>query len=209
MKSFQAIYRDSDSFRGAVAEWKAWREEHAAGQALIHILSDGADDADVKNARSIVEEVMPDASYLGASASGNIYEGAITTEKLVVSCMVFERADSFARTRLFSIENRDASTLRAALREMKDEFAGVKAIEVIMTIDTIPIREVCAILQEEIPANIPIWGGGAFGDNAFTAAGSTVTHDVPDDSLYISREKEEKVIEGWVDKKLGHRRWED
>ena len=169
MKSFQAIYRDSDSFRSAVAEWQAWRDEHAAGQALIHILSDGADDADVKNARSIVEEVMPDASYLGASASGNIYEGAITTEKLVVSCMVFERADSFARTRLFSIENRDASTLRAALREMKDEFSGVKAIEVIMTIDTIPIREVCAILQEEIPANIPIWGGGAFGDNAFTA----------------------------------------
>lgn len=47
------------------------------------------------------------------------------------------------------------------------------------------------------------------GDNAFTAAGSTVTHDVPDDSLYISREKDEKIIEGWVDKKLGHRRWEE
>lgn len=47
------------------------------------------------------------------------------------------------------------------------------------------------------------------GDNAFTAAGSTVTSDVPDDSLYISREKEEKVIEGWVNKKLGHRRWEE
>lgn len=47
------------------------------------------------------------------------------------------------------------------------------------------------------------------GDNAFTAAGSTVTHDVPDDSLYISREKEEKIIEGWVNKKLGHRRWEE
>ncbi len=47
------------------------------------------------------------------------------------------------------------------------------------------------------------------GDNAFTAAGSTVVHDVPDDSLYISREKEEKIIEGWVDKKLGHRRWEE
>ncbi|MER2236151.1 MAG: hypothetical protein ABS901_07340, partial [Candidatus Limivicinus sp.] len=73
MKSFQAIYRDSDSFRSAVAEWQAWRDEHAAGQALIHILSDGADDADVGTARSIVEEVMPDASYLGASASGNIY----------------------------------------------------------------------------------------------------------------------------------------
>ena len=43
-----------------------------------------------------------------------------------------------------------------------------KAVEVIMTIDTIPIREVCNILQEEIPAEIPIWGGGAFGDNNLT-----------------------------------------
>lgn len=169
MKQFQAVYRDRDSFQKAVEEWQAWRDEYASGQALIHILSDGAEDADVKAARDIVEQLMPDAAYIGASASGNIYEGNITTEKLVVSCTVFERADSFVRTRLISIENRDASTLRAALSAMKDEFAGVKAVEVIMTIDTIPIREVCGILQEEIPEDISIWGGGAFGDNVFTA----------------------------------------
>ena len=169
MKQFQAVYRNRDSFHNTVAQWQAWRVEHSAGQALIHILSDGAEDADVSIAREIVEQVMPDAAYIGASASGNIYEGNITTEKLVVSCTIFERADSFVRTRLFSIENRDASALRASLRAMKDELAGVKAVEVIMTIDTIPIREVCAILQEEIPQDIAIWGGGAFGDNVFTA----------------------------------------
>ena len=47
------------------------------------------------------------------------------------------------------------------------------------------------------------------GKNAFTAAGSTVTHDIPDDALYISREKNEKIIEKWVEKRLGHRRIED
>ena len=47
------------------------------------------------------------------------------------------------------------------------------------------------------------------GTNAFTAAGSTVVSDVPDDSLYISREKEQRIIQGWVDKKLGHRRWQE
>ena len=52
---------------------------------------------------------------------------------------------------------------------MKEAFSGVKAVEVIVTIDTIPIREVCRILEEEIPEGIPVWGGGAFGDNAFTA----------------------------------------
>ena len=66
-----------------------------------------------------------------------------------MTCTFFEHADSFVRTRLISIENRDANVLRATLREMKDDFMGVKAIEVIMTIDTIPIREVCGILQED------------------------------------------------------------
>lgn len=169
MKQFQAVYTDPDSFRRTLAQWQAWRAENAGGQALIHIFSDGADEADVQAVREAAEREMPDAAYLGASASGNIYEGNITTEKLVVTCTVFEYADSFARTRLISIENRDADALRTALRNMKGDFAGVKAVEVIMTIDTIPIREVCAILQQEIPEEIPIWGGGAFGDNIFTA----------------------------------------
>ena len=169
MKQFQTAYRDRESFRTSVAEWKAWRQAHACGQALIHIFSDGADDAEVESARQIVDQLLPDAACVGASASGNIFEGNITTQKLVVTCTVFERADSFVRTRLFSIENRDAASLRAALRAMKADFEGVKAIEVIMTIDTIPIREVCAILQDQIPEDIPIWGGGAFGDNVFSA----------------------------------------
>ena len=151
MKQFQTVYRDRASFCEAVAEWQTWRQAHACGQALVHIFSDGADDAEVESARQIVEQGLPDAACVGASASGNLFEGSITTEKLVVTCTMFECADSFVRTRLLSIENRDAASLRAALRAMKADFAGVKAIEVIMTIDTIPIREVCAILQQEIP----------------------------------------------------------
>ena len=169
MKQFQAEYRDRDSFRRSVADWNAWRAENPSGQVLVHILSDGADEAEVRAARDIVEEMMPEAAYIGASASGIIYEGNITMKKLVVTCTIFEYADSFVRTHLFNVENRDATTLRAALREMKADFADVKAVEVILTIDTIPIREVCAILQEEIPEDISIWGGGAFGDNVFTA----------------------------------------
>ena len=85
MKQFQAAYRDRASFLLTVTEWKVWRTAHSAGQVLIHIFSDGADDADVKAARQIVEQVMPNAACIGASASGNIYEGNITTEKLVIT----------------------------------------------------------------------------------------------------------------------------
>ncbi len=169
MKQFQAAYQNADSFREAVEAWRRWRVENNAGQALVHIFSDGADDGDVAYARTAVEELMPDAACVGASASGNLFEGNITTERLVVTCTVYEKPDSFVRSCLIPVENGDISCLREALRGMRDAFAGVKGVEVLMTIDTIPIREVCRILQEEIPDGIPVWGGGAFGDNAFTA----------------------------------------
>ena len=169
MRQFQISYQGPDAFREALISWQSWRAEHGAGAALIHIFSDGADPADVAFVRAAVEEIMPDAAYVGASASGNLIDGNVTTEKLAVTCTIFESADSFVRTELFSIENRDAAPLREALRGMRYALSDVKAIEVIMTIDTIPIREVCAILQEEIPAPVHIWGGGAFGDNNFNA----------------------------------------
>ena len=78
MKQFQAEYRDRDSFRRSVADWNAWRAENPSGQVLVHILSDGADEAEVRAARDIVEQMMPEAAYIGASASGIIYEGNIT-----------------------------------------------------------------------------------------------------------------------------------
>ena len=169
LRQFQTSYLSKESFREEAASWQAWRKEHAAGAALVHIFSDGANEVDIANARAVVEEMLPDAVYVGASASGNLHNGSVTTEKLVVTCTIFEQPDSLARTHLFSVENRDAAAFREELRAMRGQLADVKAIEVIMTIDTIPIREVCAVIQEEIPEDIPIWGGGAFGDNTFTA----------------------------------------
>ncbi len=169
LRQFQSCYESPEQFHRVVASWQAWRAEHGAGAALIHIFSDGADSADVERVCAAVEEIMPDAEYVGASASGNLVDGNVTTEKLAVTCTIFENADSFVRTSLFSVENRDAGPFREALRAMKDALSDVKAVEVIVTIDTIPIREICAIIQEEIPPHAAVWGGGAFGDNSFTA----------------------------------------
>jgi diguanylate cyclase (GGDEF)-like protein len=165
MKQFQAVYEEK-SFRAVVTEWKKHR---SSGPALIHIFSDGADESEITAACAIIDEVMPDADYVGSSGSGCIYDGKVSTEKLVISCTFFEKQDSFVTTRLFSLDNGDSSAFRASLRECLNCLQGLKAIEVITTIDTIPIRDVCQIIQEEVPENIPVWGGGAFGDNSFRA----------------------------------------
>lgn len=171
VRQFQISVRSEnmDSFRETVLSWREWRRTCAAGAAFFHIFSDGARDESVEEARAVIEEIMPDAACVGASASGCLFEGGVTNEELVVTCTVFEEPDSFARTRLFSIKDRDVDSFRRELREMVDSLEDVKGVEVVMTVDTIPVREVCGIIQEEIPPQIPVWGGGAFGDNSFTA----------------------------------------
>ena len=166
MKQFQTAYCDEQAFRAAVSGWK---EQCASSPAFIHIFSDGAEQNEIAAVCAILDEILPEVPYVGSSASGCIFDGKVTTEKLVVSCMVYEKPDSFAQARLFPLEQGDSASFRAALRECMKQLSGVKAIEVITTIDSIPIRDVCQILQEEIPEEIPIWGGGAFGDNEFQA----------------------------------------
>ena len=41
------------------------------------------------------------------------------------------------------------------------------------------------------------------GEDAFTAAGSTLTKDVPPGALVISRAREQKIIDGWVERHRG------
>ena len=165
MKQFQAVYEEK-SFRATVSEWQKHR---ASGPALIHLFSDGASESKIAAACAVIDEIMPDADYVGSSASGCIFEGKVSAEKLVISCTLFEKQDSFVATRLFPLDHGDSSAFQASLREFLQEHPGVKAIEVITTIDTIPIRDVCRIVQQEVPEDVPVWGGGAFGDNSFRA----------------------------------------
>ena len=166
MKCLQTVFSGEESFRKTVSEWK---KQNGSVPAFLHVLSDGASDKDLRTACAVIEEVMPEASYVGSSASGCIYEGKVTTEKLVVSCTIFEKPDTYAKPRLFDLGDGDAEKFRAELRECVAGLKDLRAIEVITTIDTVPIRDVCKILQQEVPEDVPVWGGGSFGDNSFKA----------------------------------------
>ncbi len=166
MKCLQTVYRDGNAFRKTVSEWK---EQSGSRPVLLHVFTDGAAEEDIRKAEAIIAEIMPDAPYVGSSASGCIYGGKVTTEKLVISCTLFEKEDSYTRSKLFSLEDGDMDAFRASLREYVSGLKDLKAIEIITTIDTIPIREFCQVLEEEIPQGVHVWGGGAFGDNTFKA----------------------------------------
>ena len=83
MKQFQITYRGKETFRETVSEWKT---RQGSGSVLIHLFSDGAEEKDIRTACAVIDEIIPEAEYVGSSASGCIFDGGVSTEKLVVSC---------------------------------------------------------------------------------------------------------------------------
>ena len=169
MKQFQTIYDNKDQFTRELGEWKDACRDLNEKRTVFHIFSDKAEEADVREACGIIDRMMPGADYIGSSASGNIYEGSVTENPIVITATVLEQAESFFRTKQLLIEDTDIESTERELSAMAEEFNGVKAIEVIMTIDSIPIKKVCTLLKQYLPKTVPVFGGGAFGDNRHEA----------------------------------------
>lgn len=52
-----------------------------------------------------------------------------------------------------------------------------------------------------VGSNVNLVAPVEIGDNAYIGAGSTITKDVPEDALAVSRTRERKIIEGWSKRK--------
>ncbi len=168
MKQLQSAYKDKDSFSRVLSDWKIITGD-AKGRVLFHIFSDMCPPDDITTVRGLVEEYFPNADYVGAGASGILYEGKVSAEPLVISMTYLEDEGNFVFSREIEIEGLDMDSFRKELSSMKGDFDGVKAAEIILTIDSIPIPRVCEALEEVLPGDVPIFGGGAFGDNKYGA----------------------------------------
>ena len=169
MREFQTAYKNREQFEKEILNWKKECADSGPDQIVFHLFSNGAKDEDVQDACRIIERVMPQADYIGSAASGSIFKGEVTELPLVISAIVMERPGSFFRTHQFEIERMDAEAFEKALCDFREKMTGAKAVEVIATIDSIPIRKVCSLLEKYLPENIPVFGGGAFGDNTHDA----------------------------------------
>lgn len=81
MKHFQTTYSGEKNFREMISEWKT---HVGAGSVLVHLFSDGAEKTEIQTACRILDEMMPEAEYVGSSGSGCIYEGRVSDRKSVV-----------------------------------------------------------------------------------------------------------------------------
>ena len=164
MKQFQTVYRDRESFQRNLQDWNKSRNPDT--QAVIRLYVNGAGEEEVEEACRCIRECMPDCPCVGNSASGVIVEGSVTDEKLVAVMTLFEKTTSFAQVHLIPVDpDADPEAFRRRLREKDICWETVCAVELLMTISTIPFDDIVQILDQEIPERVPVFGGGAFRGN--------------------------------------------
>ena len=170
MKQFQTLYENPDSFRRTVREWQAWRTLHHSQHAFAHLFLNGADETARVEAIRILESEMPDCEYIGCAASGTLFGGEISTHDFVINLTAFEYPDSNAHAVQVEIADSTADSLRSCLKTISPDLERAKCLELLLTIDTIPIASVCTLLDEGLPETLPVFGGGSFADNSAVAS---------------------------------------
>ena len=170
MKQFQIAYENEASFRQELEKIKQWRATNPAYTTLFRIYSQDMDIGHMKPVCDILDEVMPDALYMGSTTNANILDGALAKEAIILTCTIFEYETTRVELMQFPFYEENAQEVVDELRAYCDENPWVSAVEMHATMLGISVRDFCEEMST-LPHDIQIFGGGAY--NPSMDAGTT------------------------------------
>jgi len=86
MKTFNIRFRSEDKLRDYLYE----NEIIDSSDILIQVFSHKKDMNSIKNVTTLLQELLPSASLIGTTTDGEVIEGRILTDNIVISISVFE-----------------------------------------------------------------------------------------------------------------------
>ena len=89
MKQFQFIYQNPNQFQKEMVKIKQWRKSRVLFGTIFQIFSESLDKELLSEVCQVIEQEMPSAIYMGCSSNGNILEGQVETE-IVIICTIME-----------------------------------------------------------------------------------------------------------------------
>lgn len=93
MKQIQMTYVDPEGFQKDLTELRKRCEENGNTKLFFQVYSVILDEKTIQALCDVLEQVFPDAPYMGCSTSGNIVDCQVSAEVTVV-CNIIEDADT-------------------------------------------------------------------------------------------------------------------
>ena len=161
MKQFQLAYRNDWTFCEELEKIAKWRAENNACATLFRIYSDDMNLEHIQHVCDLLDQNMPEATYLGCTSNANITDGALTHENIILSCTIFEKETTQLKVMQFPFLEENVKDDVRALKEYCDANPWVGAVEMHATIMDMSMREFCDEMSA-LPEHIQVFGGGAF-----------------------------------------------
>jgi diguanylate cyclase (GGDEF)-like protein len=154
----------NDTFEKTIMEW-AYDIKSAGNTALFHVYvpydyKDNLEKLDY--IRNILKKEAADIPVIGCSATGEILDGQINDNDIVITAMVFEDPGTKVQV-LTSYEQADEFDANALLERTKC-ISDLKAIEILTAAPYEKLENVGEVI-DALPDDIVIFGGVAVGDD--------------------------------------------
>lgn len=201
MRQFQFEYRSYEQFRNELVKIKQWKGSHIISHIVFRIYSVKLESSVFNGLFHAIDEIIPEALYLGCSTFGNIIDGRMSDSDIIVICTVFEYPST--KIKLLQYDLDDESLADKLISEV-NENKWVKAIDFLVTMRGRSMTELCDRLSE-LREGVEIFGGGAFAPDinseeacVFSKCGGYSTNGVVfiligGDDLYV----DSMYITGW------------
>lgn len=157
MKQFQIAYTSADVFQKELISLQEHLEKNNETNLFFQVYSIILEEKSIREVCDILEEVFPDAPYMGCSTSGNIVDCEVSGDITVV-CTIFEAADTQVKILHYDINTSPVGEITREVIEEAEHHPWIKAVELYCTVPENSTTEFCMGLREIRP-DIQIFGG--------------------------------------------------
>lgn len=161
MKQIQLAFRDQETLEKVLAELRTCYDEHSYHGMLLHIYTEVIEREQIERALKRIEEVLPEALYVGCSSNGNIQNGNFLGDSFLLTGTFFEKESTRVNILQYRLTEETQEEVSRALVQAVDENPWVKGVEFLLTIRGMSLTGLCDGLSK-VRKDVQIFGGGAF-----------------------------------------------
>ncbi len=157
MKQFEIAYAGADAFRTEMKTLQSHFGKNGNTNLFFQVYSTILEREPIGDLCGVLDEVFPEAPYMGCSTSGNIVDCQVSGEMTVI-CTVFEDEDTQVKVLQYDTCASPISEITRQVIEETESNPWVKAVELYCTIPENSTTSFCVGLKDVRP-DIQIFGG--------------------------------------------------
>ncbi|MCR5404966.1 MAG: diguanylate cyclase [Butyrivibrio sp.] len=162
MKQIQFSFKDRNELDIGLTDLRTYFDTHTCYGMFIHIYTEIIDKEKIEKTLKRIDEVLPEADYVGCSSNGNILNGDFSGDSFALTCTFTEYESTRVKVLQYPMTEESQEEVSESLVKAVEDNPWVKGVEFLITIRGMSLTGLCEGLSK-VRKDVQIFGGGAFG----------------------------------------------